>query len=298
VNTTDTIEPSVSEAARECAPVTILIGDALDRVTDILDGTVQTVVTSLPYFGLRDYGNSGQIGREDTPEEYIANLVSVFAEVRRTLRDDGTLWINIGDTYSSKAYPGLKRKDLIGIPWMLAFALRADGWYLRSEIIWSKPNPMPESVRDRPTRAHEQVFLFSKQPAYFYDADAIKEPAVRGAAGSTFTKGKTGSNGMGRTSQLERVDHELKNARDVWQITPTPFPGAHFATMPMTLADRCIRAGSAPGDLVLDPFLGAATTALAASRLGRLSVGVELNPDYAQLSVDRLGAEGFEAAIF
>jgi len=285
--------------------VTYEIGNVLDVLPTIAAGRFRCCVTSPPYWGLRDYGHSDQIGLEATPEMYVERMVAVFREVRRTLTDDGTLWLNVGDSYAmstkgssgkgdkqlsnvgtvikdrSWSIPrGLKPKDLVGIPWMLAFALRADGWYLRSDIIWAKPNPMPESVTDRPTKAHEYVFLLSKSARYFYDADAIADPTIKGAAGSTFTGGKTGTNGMGRVSEALREERDTRNARSVWTIASQPFDGAHFATMPPTLAERCILAGSKIGDEVIDPFLGSGTTGMVAERNGRRWFGVELNPNY------------------
>lgn len=302
--------------ARRC----VVEGDALASLRTLPDASVQCCVTSPPYWGLRDYGAERQIGQESTPEEYVARLVEVFREVRRVLADDGVLWLNLGDTYCTlphrqsagasvdpkalargpredgrqnrKPLPGLKHKDLVGIPWMVAFALRADGWYLRSEVIWSKPNPMPESVTDRPTKAHEQVFLLTKGPRYFYDAAAIAEPACRGAAGSRFDTGKTAVNGGGRAAKGPRAsdDAETRNARSVWAITPEPYAGAHFATMPPELARRCILAGSRKGDVVVDPFGGAGTTALVALAHGRRAMLCEINPDYIPLQRDRLAA--------
>ena len=291
---------------------TILLDDALAGLRQINAGAVQCCVTSPPYFRQRDYGVPGQIGLEDSPERYVANLIEVFAEVRRTLADDGTMWLNIADTYASSPGKGLQRvietsrpanrgvklKDMLGIPWMLAFSLRADGWFLRSEIVWSKPNPMPESVRDRPTRSHEKVFLMSKSAYYYYDAPAVSEPATRGSAGSHFGEGKIGATQGGRCSKKPRVESDRRNLRDVWTVAPTPCREAHQAVMPTPLADTCIRAGSRPGDLILDPFLGAATTALAANRAGREAVGCELNPEYAEISIRRLAKEGYQADIF
>lgn len=294
---------------------------------------VQMCVTSPPYFGLRDYGHEGQIGLEETPEQFIAELVDVFRCVRDVLSDDGTLWVNIGDSYArspskggsgpggkngaySDSYTaanerrgaganvgqrnaqlklrvgagdGLKEKDLIGIPWMLAFALRADGWYLRSEIIWHKPNPMPESVTDRPTKAHEQVFLLSKSSHYFYDAEAIKEPAVcdrmRGPAEHRDKKSTNGNGGLSR-----REPQETRNRRSVWSIATRPYKGAHFATFPPALIEPCILAGSRPGDIVLDPFMGSGTTAEVAILRGRQFAGCELNPEYKPLQDERIAA--------
>lgn len=272
----------------------------------------QTCVTSPPYFGLRDYGHEGQIGLEQTPEEYIAAMVEVFRCVRDVLADDGTLWVNIGDSYArgfgggspgakastnigayqgrqiGKVPEGLKGKDLIGIPWMLAFALRADGWYLRQDIIWHKPNPMPESVRDRCTKAHEYVFLLSKSERYFFDWEAMREDAVKGAAGSSFNSGKTAEHQLGRSSDKERVDDGKRNRRSVWTVATRPYKGAHFATFPPALIEPCILAGSRPGDVVLDPFMGSGTTAEVAIRHGCMAMGCELNPAYKKLIDERL----------
>jgi len=305
------------------------------------DGVMaQMCVTSPPYFGLRDYGHEGQIGLEETPEQYIAAMVEVFRCVRDVLADDGTLWVNIGDSYNNvrsqmgpgqavhgreklngkpaekskkRGWPGLKEKDLIGIPWMLAFALRADGWYLRQDIIWHKPNPMPESVRDRCTKAHEYIFLLSKQERYFIDPEGMKEPAVKGAAGSEFHTGKTGAHQMGRASTKPRKQNstndsfvpgatahgglhregserepETRNRRSVWTVATRPYKGAHFATFPTALVEPCILAGSRPGDIVLDPFMGSGTTAAVALQHGRRYLGCELNPDYRLLQRDRI----------
>ena len=279
----------------------------------------QMCVTSPPYFGLRDYGHEGQIGLEQTPEQYIAAMVEVFRCVRDVLADDGTLWLNIGDSYANdgkwggssggkhakalhgntsigrtKVTTGLKPKDLIGIPWMLAFALRADGWYLRQDIIWHKPNPMPESVRDRCTKAHEYVFLLSKSERYFYDSEAMKEDAVRGHAGSDFRKGKTAIHQENRISQAERADDGKRNRRSVWTVATRPYKGAHFATFPPALIEPCILAGSRPGDIVLDPFMGSGTTAAVAIEHGRQYLGCELNAEYGALQAERIN-EAMEA---
>ena len=278
----------------------------------------QTCVTSPPYFGLRDYGHEGQLGLEQTPEQYIAAMVEVFRCVRDVLADDGTLWLNIGDSYartggtdrkvsataqvgstrntleqmsdrtSSAAAIGLKSKDLIGIPWMLAFALRADGWYLRQDIIWHKPNPMPESVRDRCTKAHEYVFLLSKSELYYFDWEAMREDAVKGSAGSAFNSGKTAEHQLGRSSDKERVDDGKRNRRSVWTVATRPYKGAHFATFPPALIEPCVLAGSKLGDFVLDPFMGSGTTAEVAIRHGRKAMGCELNPEYKKLIDERL----------
>ena len=304
--------------------------------------SVQCCVTSPPYFGLRDYGVDGQIGLEPTPDEYVAEMVAVFREVRRVLRDDGVLWLNLGDSYAGGnpagwragnpdknggnsnrdgvgRVPGIKPKDLLGIPWMVAFALRADGWYLRSDCIWAKPNPMPESVTDRPTSSHEHVFLLTKSARYFYDADAVRQPLaeasyqrlsqdIDGQQGSARANGgaKTngpmkavkfgGNKGQGEHGSARRrasgnewdPQSERANLKSVWTIATHPYSGSHFATMPPVLAERCIKAGSAPGDTILDPFSGAGTTGLVADRLGRNAIGIELNPAYATMGADRV----------
>ena len=280
----------------------------------------QTCVTSPPYFGLRDYGHDGQIGLEETPEEYIAQMVEVFRCVRDVLADDGTLWVNIGDSYCNsngfaRASPefqrqgrndmpandrkldklhatGLKTKDLIGIPWMLAFALRADGWYLRQDIIWHKPNPMPESVRDRCTKAHEYIFLLSKSQQYFFDNEAMKEPAVQaGKPRNDSFKGRQGgaeyqaqSGGEGGTA----YGYTHRNRRSVWTVATRPYKGAHFATFPPALIEPCILAGSRHDDIVLDPFMGSGTTAQVALQHGRQYLGCELNPTYGELQQERI----------
>lgn len=322
--------------------IRLLIGDALTRLRDLPDKSVQCCVTSPPYFGLRCYGHPGQIGREPTPEEFVGALVNVFREVRRVLRDDGTFWLNIGDSYASgnratyrsgasqnkgqhvqnnlprpRDPEGIKPKDLLGIPWMLAFALRTDGWYLRQEIIWAKPNPMPESVRDRCTKSHEQIFLFSKSPKYYYDADAIAEDATCGRfrgsgpmvnAGTGRNDAGTGTVGdyrkrpskkrgdfNGKTNAMPgresfRAVTDKRNKRSVWVVTPKPFKGAHFATFPPDLVEPCILAGTPLGGVVLDPFGGAGTTGLVALEHGRSAILVEINPEYAVLTQNRIGA--------
>ena len=270
---------------------------------------------------LQKYFVPAEIGLEQTPEQYIAAMVEVFRCVRDVLADDGTLWLNIGDSYaanrsyqvpstkggtkhgpgqavggkSSVVPVGLKPKDLIGIPWLLAFALRADGWYLRQDIIWHKPNPMPESVRDRCTKAHEYVFLLSKSERYFYDSEAMKEDAVRGHAGSDFRKGKTAIHQENRISQAERADDGKRNRRSVWTVATKPYAGAHFATFPEKLIEPCILAGSRPGDIVLDPFMGSGTTAAVAIQHGRQYLGCELNAEYGALQAERIN-EATEAA--
>jgi len=300
--------------------VRILVGDCRAELAKLADQSVNCCVTSPPYFGLRDYGVDGQIGLENTPEAFVAELVSVFREVRRVLRDDGVCWINLGDSYAAqgggkdagayidkradgatwqaprKPMGGLKPKDLIGIPWRVAFALQADGWYLRQDIIWAKPNPMPESVQDRCTKAHEYVFLLSKSPRYHYDADAIAEPALF-APGATaeverepgYYAGKHSTkNNSGRNDVSFKAIRETRNARSVWNIATQPFSEAHFATFPPELAERCIKAGCPEGGTVLDPFGGAGTTGLVADRLQRNAILIELNPDYAAMAKRRI----------
>ena len=295
----------------------ILFGDCRASLRMLADEGVraQTCVTSPPYFGLRDYGVDGQIGLEQTPEEYIARLVEVFRGVRDVLADDGTLWLNIGDSYASggrktrdtdakleqrgmdtrPADPaGVKPKDLIGIPWMLAFALRADGWYLRQDIIWHKPNPMPESVRDRCTKAHEYVFLLSKSPRYYFDAEAIKEPSVTNDPRRPYTSvGAKQLDGRAEWKSGQRRDGDdftKRNRRSVWTVATRPYKGAHFATFPPALIEPCVLAGSRPGDIVLDPFMGSGTTAAVAVQHGRQYIGCELNIDYEPLIQSRISA--------
>jgi DNA modification methylase len=312
----------------------ILVGDVRESLRAMPDGSVRCAVTSPPYWGLRDYGHDDQIGLEQTPEQYVAQMVEVFCEVRRVLADDGTLWLNLGDSYagggekhagrndqggastSSRLGPkknglpgnanirgatfkvshGLKPKDLVGIPWRVAFALQADGWYLRQDIIWAKPNPMPESVTDRCTKAHEYVFLLTKSPRYYYDHKAAAEPAKY--AGHTVkasnpdsakngAKGKYGATAVGFT-QHDTVVGETRNRRSVWTVNTKPFKGAHFAVMPEALVEPCVLAGSAQGDTVLDPFSGSGTVGVVALRHGRKYVGCELNAEYAALSERRI----------
>lgn len=377
----------------------VLVGDVIDGLRLLPDNSVQCCVTSPPYWGLRDYGVDGQIGLEPTPEAFTAKMVEVFSEVHRVLRPDGTCWVNIGDSYATGAgkannpgsdasrmehmgklgyvtsypsqqpnrmkLPGLKPKDLVGIPWRLAFALQAAGWWLRSEIIWHKRSPMPESVTDRPTKAHEQIFLFTKSESYFFDQEAVKEEAVSGNCGSKFTTGKTAAS-QANCSKNERVDSETRNIRTVWTLSSESFPGAHFATFPSTIPMRAIKAGTsekgccpqcgAPWErtiekervatrpgldskvnrasddpdspyerhsgmvvgnrdpqrhvtkskttgwqptcdcglevtepcVVLDPFSGSGTTGMVATELGRVYVGCELNPEYAEMSRTRI----------
>lgn len=262
----------------------IIVGDVRKVLSEFPDGIFQTCVTSPPYWGLRDYGAAGQIGAESDVREYIKDLVGVFRDVKRVLSDDGTLWLNIGDSYTSGGRTwrdadvknkgrgmsyradtpeGLKPKDLIGVPWRLAFALQEDGWYLRTEIIWNKPNCQPESVKDRPTRSHEYVFLLTKSERYYYDYESIKEPA-------------------------QDAKQKTKNRRTVWNINTEPYPGSHFAVYPKQLVRLCVLAGSKPDDRVLDPFFGSGTTGVVCNELGRQCTGIELNEEYAQLARERI----------
>ena len=254
----------------------------------------QMCVTSPPYFGLRDYGHPGQIGLEQTPEQYIAAMVEVFRCVRDVMADDGTLWLNIGDSYGAK--------NLLGIPWRVALALQTDGWILRQDIIWHKPNPMPESVRDRCTKAHEYIFLMSKSERYFFDSEAMKEPVQSDKGnGKTFRGGGsyTGGNSFNNHATKQRESHGnvpnedgTRNRRSVWTVAARPYSGAHFATYPPELIEPCILAGSRPGDIVMDPFMGSGTTAQVAQNLGRKPIGCELNPQYVDLQKDRTAQLG------
>lgn len=302
-------------------------GDCVETMRRMPDGIVQTCVTSPPYFGLRDYGHAGQIGLEPTPAEFVAKLVEVFREVRRVLRDDGTLWLNLGDSYgrgarvdnvndgkrgatgntghvsmtAAKAYgqggggrAHQRDKDLLGIPWRVAFALQEDGWYLRQDIIWHKPNPMPESVTDRCTKAHEYVFLLSKATRYYFDAMAMQEPAVGGTPGNKMpTKGRRayeeGSAEHRTAANLHNIGaRETRNRRSVWTVATKPYKGAHFATFPPALIEPCILAGAPPSGVVLDPFFGSGTTGQVAIQHGRQFIGCELNSDYEPLQSRRL----------
>jgi DNA modification methylase len=300
----------------------LLCGDVREVLASLPDRSVRCCVTSPPYWGLRDYGTAGQLGLEPTPSLYVAAMVEVFREVRRVLADDGTLWLNLGDSYAaapgggqgkngavvdrsasrlgvreatfSKVSAGLKPKDLVGIPWRVAFALQDDGWYLRSDIIWHKPNPMPESVTDRPTKSHEYLFLLSKSERYFYDADAIAEPSTHAGrvVATNGNEGMTHGYDGNRTRDGFRrgvVVKDTKNIRTVWTIASQPYPGSHFATFPEELPRRCILAGSQPGDTVLEPFLGSGTTAAVAVGNGRHAIGIELNPEYLKLAAQRIG---------
>lgn len=301
-------------------------GDCLEIMPTLEPESAQCCVTSPPYYGLRDYGCDGQIGLEATPEAYVEKLVAVFRGVRRALRDDGTVFLNLGDSYVSNAssqvpqtkdhkgsgyagsnrngMTGLKPKDLIGIPWRVAFALQSDGWYLRSEIIWAKANPMPESVTDRPTKSHEQIFLLSKNARYYYDYEAIKEPCQSGP--SDIKKMNQGLERIGgkhkylidplsKASAATNIgqkrsvgDPSGRNRRDVWNINTCPFPGAHFATFPPEIPRICIMAGSRTGDTILDPFAGAGTVGMVAEKLGRNFTGIELNPVYTEMANRRI----------
>jgi DNA modification methylase len=297
----------------------ILTGDVRQRLADIPDGSVRCCVTSPPYWGLRDYGNDGQIGLEQTPEAYVAEMVEVFREVRRTLTDDGSLWLNLGDSYWNNFGGGsgtmttgnaqavkqrgrhqmpkhdlFKIKDLVGIPWRVAFALQADGWWLRQDIIWHKPNPMPESVTDRCTKAHEYVFLLTKSARYYYDNEAVLEPFANGGEWLGRSPNDSSLKSGGNNDRADRGARATtgndggRNKRSVWSIATKPFKGAHFAVMPEALAEPCVLAGSAPGDLVLDPFTGSGTVAVVALRNNRRFIGVELNPEYVDIANDRI----------
>jgi DNA modification methylase len=343
--------------------IRILNCDVMDGLRQLPDESVHCVVTSPPYYGLRDYqtgtwdgGDPGcdhtavrrghgenekqassagtsrdkivggdcrlcgakridhQIGLEPTPDVFVSRLVDVFRDVRRVLRSDGTLWLNMGDSYASTTSatgarggsyaaersqwegvptrreipPGLKTKDLVGVPWMLAFALRADGWWLRSDIIWAKPNPMPESVTDRPTKAHEYIFLLTKSERYFYDSDAIREDAVKTGSVAHLAGGK-GIRAGTRAGLVGCYDADAgRNKRSVWTIATAPFAEAHFATFPPEIPEICIKAGCPVGGTVLDPFSGAGTTCLVADRLQRNGIGIELNPEYAAMAERRI----------
>jgi DNA modification methylase len=296
--------------------VRIIVGDSAATLKELPDESVHCAVTSPPYFGLRDYDVPGQIGLEQTLEDYVGRLVEVFREVRRVLRSDGTFWLNIGDSYANdskwggstggkhvaalhgstgvgrgKKKTGLKPKELVGVPWTLAFALRADGWLLRQEVIWNKPNSQPEPVRDRCVSAHESLFLLTRGPRYFFDADAIAERATcnrKRGSGPRFAQG-TGRNDSARSGEVELSD--TRNPRSVWDINTESFRDAHFATFPTALVERCLLAGCPPGGTVLDPFGGAGTTGLVADRMHLDAILCELNPDYAAIAERRLRGE-------
>ena len=328
------------------ADFTLHLGDCLDVMRGMEAESVDCCVTSPPYYGLRDYGHDGQIGLEPSPQEYVAKMVAVFREVRRVLSDDGTLWLNLGDSYAAarggthqpaetlaggksgktpsggcvnrdryagrnptRDAPsiGLKHKDLIGIPWRVAFALQEDGWYLRQDIIWHKPNPMPESVTDRCTKAHEYLFLLSKSPRYYYDKDAIKEPSVdaeKSAARYKSAFGGAKNEALLATDQVHtrpigmREFDGMRNKRSVWTVTTKPFKGAHFATFPPDLIEPCVLAGCRPGGVVLDPFGGAGTTAVVALRHGRKAFLCELNPEYLEIARARIEAATAQPDMF
>jgi DNA modification methylase len=303
----------------------ILQGDVLEMLKSLPDESVQTCVTSPPYWGLRDYGHEEQLGLEKTPELYVAKLVEVFREVRRVLRADGTLWLNLGDSYYgtgnkgdyrdpkyvngrngqvnaiNNKIPGLKSKDLCGVPWLTAFALRTDGWYLRQDIIWAKPNPMPESVTDRCTKAHEYIFLLSKSATYHFDNFAIKEPTVTKDTSIRKRDITKLNNTPNRTKMggLKQNNYDLRNRRSVWTITTKPYKGAHFAAFPPDLVEPPILAGSKESDTILDPFCGSGTTGVVALKHNRNFIGIELNPEYCALAHARIQAtlpERIEAA--
>ena len=324
----------------------VIQGDCIEGLRTLPDASVHCCCTSPPYWGLRDYGHDGQIGLEPTPQAYVERMVEVFREVRRVLRDDGTLWLNLGDSYAAArggtsmpaetlaggvsgrgdivakrgresgytphrdpAAHGLKHKDLVGIPWRVAFALQADGWWLRQDIIWHKPNPMPESVRDRCTKAHEYVFLLTKSDRYYYDAGAVSEPvaSVRGPGNKRPLKGVDEDGQKHRTRAGLHLSAERwrehgpptsRNRRSVWTITTKPYSGAHFAVMPPDLVQPCILAGCPEGGTVLDPFAGSGTTLAVAAELGRNGIGCELNPEYIELANQRIAKSKAKMPLF
>jgi len=301
--------------------VDVLTGDCVESMKSLPDESIQTCITSPPYFGLRDYGVDGQIGLEETQEAYVQRLVEVFREVRRVIRDDGTLWLNLGDSYNGtkvgntetnkhvgavtdsftkKLWKDLKPKDLIGIPWRVAFALQADGWYLRQDIIWHKPNPMPESVTDRCTKSHEYIFLLSKSQRYYYDNEAIKEPSTGGTKGASASFKREDSkrgesicpNSPMPTHRPDRpdvfYDGDTRNKRSVWTVSTKPYSGAHFATFPPDLIEPCILAGSPENGVVIDPFGGSGTTGGVAMKLNRKAILCEINPEYVGIMEQRI----------
>lgn len=298
---------------------TLYQGDCLEVLRGLPDASVQCCVTSPPYYGLRDYGHAGQIGLESTPDEYVARLVAVFREVRRVLRDDGTCWINLGDSYANggrktrdrddklnhrgmnvRPIDGAKPKDLLGIPWRVAFALQADGWYLRQDIIWHKPNPMPESVRDRCTKAHEYIFMLSKSQRYYYDSKAIHEPSVMRPQNRNTKRSEHPKGDAGRGVHVRPeggTGYETRNRRSVWTVATKPYTGAHFAVMPPALVEPCILAGSRPGDTILDPFSGSGTVASVATSHDRHAIGIDLNADYHKLARARIAAAQLQAVL-
>ena len=317
--------------------IKILHGSCLDRLKGLEDQSINTCITSPPYWGLRNYQEEEQLGLEETPEEFVENLVNVFREVKRVLRDDGTVWLNLGDSYSNQRsgegadtmknlnvnthgyknptekqektnknfnqrlnYGNLKQKNLVGIPWRVAFALQADGWYLRQDIIWHKPNPMPESVTDRCTKAHEYIFLLSKQAKYYYDNEAIKEDCVgKDERKWSDTYDNVGSVVQGdtnadikRTKRYSKDGSFKRNKRSVWTVTTKPFKGAHFATFPMDLIEPCVLAGCPEGGTVLDPFGGSGTTAVVANSHNRDAILIELNEEYIEIAKERIAPDG------
>jgi len=331
----------------------IIIGHALEELKRLESKSVNCCVTSPPYWGLRDYGHPGQLGLEKTPDEYVEKMVEIFREVSRVLRDDGTLWLNLGDSYMSnpnpddgdkkymngrqrfdrpntKRIPGIKQKDLVGIPWRVAFALQDDGWYLRQDIIWAKPNPMPESVKDRCTKAHEYIFLMSKNPKYYFDNEAIKEPAGEKGNANSFrggcyvngnidnaTMGKRTVSGNtkkrpsapkgsfnGKTEAMAgtgqnafRAVTDMRNKRSVWTVSTKPYKGAHFATFPPDLIEPCILAGCPSDGVVIDPFCGSGTVGAVAKKSGRDFILIELNPEYKPLIDKRLESAHYQSSF-
>lgn len=296
-----TAEVATEHSGTVLGNCTIIEGDVRQKLAELPDGMFQCCVTSPPYWGLRDYDADGQIGAETEVEEYVAHLVEVFSDVRRVLRDDGSLWLNIGDSYTSgnrtwrdtdkknrgraMSYrpptpKGLKPKDLVGVPWRVAFGLQADGWYLRADIIWNKPNCQPESVKDRPTRSHEYLFLLTKSEKYYYDAEAVMVP----------------SNGNGGEKNRRTV-WNIAGGETVWDVNTEPYKGAHFAVFPRALVRPCILAGSRHGSLVLDPFFGSGTTGEVCLELGRRCVGIELKSEYISLARERLGGSNLGLGI-
>lgn len=267
----------------------VLLGDNRERLKELPAGSIHTCVTSPPYFAQRDYQHSDQIGNEQTPEHFVDELVKVFKEVHRVLRDDGTLWLNLGDTYS-------KSKELIGIPWLVAFALQKDGWLLRSDIIWHKTNPMPESVKDRPTRSHEYIFMFAKNKSYYYDIEATKTSAKHSKdkrvqnTHKRKTKEWQEQTGLNAHSGFDK-NYSTANLRDVWSVATNTYKGAHFATFPKELINPCVVAGCPIGGTVIDPFSGSGTTGIVACTNDRNYIGIELNPEYREISLKRYSEE-------
>lgn len=297
---------------------TIIEGDCIEKLKELPEKSINTCVTSPPYYALRNYQMDGQVGVEETPDDYVQKIVQVFREVRRVLKDDGTIWINLGDSYAGSGGAGnqfdqienglspykqtgspkdigLKPKDLIGIPWRVAFALQADGWYLRSDIIWHKPNPMPESVKDRPTKSHEYIFLMSKNRTYYYDQESIKTPVKQeNMKGTTTHKRSTKDWGDGtgvKTHNGFDKSYDMANKRDVWTVPTDKFEGQHFATFPKELIKPCILAGCPEGGTVLDPFNGSGTTCIVSLQNNRKYIGIELNPEYCIIAHKRISTE-------